>query len=648
MLLGYDSRVGVSALGAHELLPHVPAYASSAGRSVLGVGLCHDCLAERIPKARHDRCWNDNACSAALRRGHVAGSLFVSPLLPLLRVEDLRLRKEEAFALAVAFFPLATYVLLFFYFVDYHRPSHYPAPPGPWVALQGGLAVLSNAFGVFPATCIYLGLLLSVASLVVSTGLVLKAFRDPCHRDRCIILLVAGVSIVGLAFSIGYSRITFSYPKIYLGPRLTTLVCPIFFVLWAGFLLAWRPNAKPILQTLLACVVLLTLGANYQDGYRLMRVAQERNTRILINAHVMNKRGGKYFVSKYSEAFRGLAEYAIPAIDELCQKKKGIFSPEARQKFLKSFLPYWEKKVRLDALRCCIDWNLVPEEKQMRFSRDGATGWSLVAEPYTSAVVELPRQASSIEVEFGVYRFPYRHRNKPDLEFRISIEHSTGEVEKIWSRCLEQVTFVSDRGIQHASIVLPPVERRAKLIVGTLWGKRPSLDSGYWSDFQVLDKSGSILDIPHASSRSAKDLSAESPRIVLTDVVDQLRTGEYPMYGIKTSDESQDGLAIIATSRDPIIMLPTFQTSGRRRRVMKIDLTSPCPTTLEVFYATRMEPRFCRENSIQESINEGRNVLSLKLPKAELTGRLRVDPGGHAGKYVIHDIEVREVPDGAD
>lgn len=392
--------------------------------------------------------------------------------------------KEKLFAFVIAFFPLATCALVILYFVDFHPIRYHTASPGLGASFLGGLGILSNAFGVFPPICIYLGLLLLIASLVVSVGLVSKAIRDRGHRDKCIVLLLAGLSVVGLAFCIGHSRIGLSYPTMCLGTRYIVFMAPLLFILWAGFSVIHPRRTIPSLQVFLACIVLLTMGVNYREGYQRMQAVQRRNRQILIDAHLMDKRDAEFFASKYW--FRPPNHIVVPAIDKLSERNLGVFSPEVRLAFRKSLLPYFQKKTRLEVLRSWMNKNRAPEKEIMSFDRDGVTGWSLFALAPSRAVLDAPPQASTIKVEFGVYPKAYELPRKPDVKFQISIKHGNGRVETIWSRCLIPDEVVKDRGVQQATIELPSREPGAKLVVETLEGEVGRPNWAYWSDFQIL------------------------------------------------------------------------------------------------------------------------------------------------------------------
>lgn len=417
--------------------------------------------------------------------------------------------RRKWFALTVALFPLVTYALVVFYFVDYHRPERHLPSPGLWASFQGGLAALSHAFGVFPRISVWLALLLLLASATVLGSLVLKAIRDPRHRERCIVLLLAGGSILVLAFCIGYSRIGISYPKTDMRPHYITLISPLFFVLWAGFAIVHRASAQPFLQVVLACLALMTMGVDYQDGYQRMRATQRRNKRILVDAYVMNKSNAELIAADFPPGRK--RQIVLTGMDGLRAKGLGVFGPRVFSGFRKSHRPHLDNKARLDALRSWMNNNQVPY--QVSFNRDGVAGCSLLAHPASRATLQVPGNASKIQVEFGIYPAAYKRPNKPDgAGFRICVRGRDGKLRKIWSRYLNPVAAGQDRGAQRATIPIPPLGAGAKLVLETLPGKSRFRDWAYWSDFLVLDKNGNALDLPpRLSPAESAYVSSEKP-----------------------------------------------------------------------------------------------------------------------------------------
>ena len=78
-------------------------------------------------------------------------------------------------------------------------------------------------------------------------------------------------------------------------------------------------------------------------------------------------------------------------------------------------------------------------------------------------------------------------------------------------------------------------------------------------------------------------------------------------------------------------------------RILRIDLTPPEDTELKLFYQTKARREYCEQQCLKRPLRGGRNTLYLELPvEPPPVGRLRLDPGRHAGKYTIHAIDLFE------
>ena len=75
-------------------------------------------------------------------------------------------------------------------------------------------------------------------------------------------------------------------------------------------------------------------------------------------------------------------------------------------------------------------------------------------------------------------------------------------------------------------------------------------------------------------------------------------------------------------------------------KAIKIDITSPEATTLQLFYKTRIFQFYNETNSIRKQLTAGRYIAIFLLPDQGIKGRLRIDPGSHAGNYIIHKTEI--------
>jgi hypothetical protein len=105
-----------------------------------------------------------------------------------------------------------------------------------------------------------------------------------------------------------------------------------------------------------------------------------------------------------------------------------------------------------------------------------------------------------------------------------------------------------------------------------------------------------------------------------------------------------DGLVVRASGDDPCLFLPAFAHDAGNTLLVRVDLTSPADTVLDLFYETRKASGYSAERVVSQPLHKGRNMVYLKLTDPSLSGRLRLDPGAVPGEYVLHGIEVRAVP----
>lgn len=106
-------------------------------------------------------------------------------------------------------------------------------------------------------------------------------------------------------------------------------------------------------------------------------------------------------------------------------------------------------------------------------------------------------------------------------------------------------------------------------------------------------------------------------------------------------EPANDALLLRTPHVDPRIILPTFSVPPGTMPVCRIDLTTPAPTTLTLFYLTNKTRAYIAKLSISRKLRAGRQQVYIPLTDQEFSGALRLDPGTVAGKYAIHGIEVR-------
>lgn len=93
------------------------------------------------------------------------------------------------------------------------------------------------------------------------------------------------------------------------------------------------------------------------------------------------------------------------------------------------------------------------------------------------------------------------------------------------------------------------------------------------------------------------------------------------------------------------LYLPQFAVPAGSWAVMRFDLEAPAATVLGVeFLTTRFKDYSTLARGFVRPLGAGRGELYVKLRVPGLAGRVRVHFGGVQGKYVLHALEVRAVP----
>ncbi len=115
-------------------------------------------------------------------------------------------------------------------------------------------------------------------------------------------------------------------------------------------------------------------------------------------------------------------------------------------------------------------------------------------------------------------------------------------------------------------------------------------------------------------------------------------------YDISSMVVDGSNVIITSTGNDPHFSLPSFQIIPNVSYVIKVDITVPSKTGLQLFYKTIDKPYFVAFQDVGMELKKGRNAIYLKVPGPNLVEQFRLDPGSKEGKYTLHDLEVRELP----
>ncbi len=105
-----------------------------------------------------------------------------------------------------------------------------------------------------------------------------------------------------------------------------------------------------------------------------------------------------------------------------------------------------------------------------------------------------------------------------------------------------------------------------------------------------------------------------------------------------------EGLVITAGANDPALLLPPFDIVKGASLALRIDISAPMHTVLQVFFLLNGALHYEEERSEWAFLKPGRNEVFLLLDHPQLDGRVRLDPGDVPGRYVLHAVEVRRLP----
>jgi hypothetical protein len=86
---------------------------------------------------------------------------------------------------------------------------------------------------------------------------------------------------------------------------------------------------------------------------------------------------------------------------------------------------------------------------------------------------------------------------------------------------------------------------------------------------------------------------------------------------------------------DPGLLLPDIPWPLGGTLLGWIDFSVPVETTAQLFFLNGSMTNYSEEASIRKLARKGRNLFALNLT-ANLTGRLRFDPGEVPGDYQVH------------
>ena len=119
-----------------------------------------------------------------------------------------------------------------------------------------------------------------------------------------------------------------------------------------------------------------------------------------------------------------------------------------------------------------------------------------------------------------------------------------------------------------------------------------------------------------------------------------LRAEDFPHSNQMIVEAVADGLLFQSLGEDSYVVLPPIQRSPSGPLAVRLDLTSPADTVVELFYTTHGYPGFSPAQVISASVRAGRVTLLFQINDPYFSGGLRFDPGQVAGEYKLHSVEL--------
>ena len=109
-----------------------------------------------------------------------------------------------------------------------------------------------------------------------------------------------------------------------------------------------------------------------------------------------------------------------------------------------------------------------------------------------------------------------------------------------------------------------------------------------------------------------------------------------------------EGLLLNALGGDPFFQVPFAPPQGEQERyLLEVELDAPRDTLFTLYFTLAEKPMEIREEQhVEAKVHKGRNRLLLHLPRVDIRGLLRIDPGRVAGSYLLRSLTIKAVPQG--
>lgn len=102
---------------------------------------------------------------------------------------------------------------------------------------------------------------------------------------------------------------------------------------------------------------------------------------------------------------------------------------------------------------------------------------------------------------------------------------------------------------------------------------------------------------------------------------------------------TKGGLILRSLGDDPQISLPILVSPPKKQLLIKVVISAPCETILQLYYRTESSPQYNERQSLRKALKKGYNEIFFQILSSEITGSMRLDPGQNKGDFLLHSVE---------
>ena len=103
----------------------------------------------------------------------------------------------------------------------------------------------------------------------------------------------------------------------------------------------------------------------------------------------------------------------------------------------------------------------------------------------------------------------------------------------------------------------------------------------------------------------------------------------------------RQGLELLSTGNDPFLEFKLTQ-KVEGEILGELRLNSPVQTNFQLFYLTGELEQYSAEATVVLPLVKGENRIVFAFPHDEVEGKIRIDPGQAAGKYILHSLVLKK------